>query len=188
METKDIASRTRFYRKIHRWIASFLFVFFFIVSATGLLLGWKKNSNGYLLAKSHKGVSTDLNNWLSFDSLHILAIDAIRSKVSADFDVALDRIDARPDKGMVKIVFLHDYWAVQLDATTGKVLHLEKRRADFIENLHDGSYLDKLFGNDSGSIKLGYTTVMGISLLLLTFTGFWLWYNPKRIRNRRRAS
>jgi len=185
MKITDISSRTRLYRKIHRWIASILFVFFFFISVTGLLLGWKKNSNGYLLAKSHKGTTTDITKWLTFDSLQKSAVQAIRQHLGPDCSVELDRIDARPGKGMVKFVFLDHYWAVQVDAATGNVLHIERRRADFIENLHDGSYIDRIFGLD-GSVKLGYTTIMGISLLMLTLTGFWLWYNPKRIRKRKR--
>ncbi len=86
---------------------------------------------------------------------------------------------------MVKIVFADHYWAVQLDASTGQILHIEKRRADFIENLHDGSYFDKLTGNDGQVFKLGYTSIMGLSLLMLTISGFWLWYNPKRIRKKK---
>ncbi|HND16403.1 MAG TPA: PepSY domain-containing protein, partial [Saprospiraceae bacterium] len=60
----------RDFRKIHRWTGALLFVFFFIISVTGLLLGWKKHSNGILLAKTHKGTSTNLANWLPLDSLH----------------------------------------------------------------------------------------------------------------------
>jgi uncharacterized iron-regulated membrane protein len=185
MKITDISSRTRLYRKIHRWIAALLFVFFLFISVTGLLLGWKKNTNGYLLANSHKGTTTDISKWLTFDSLQKSAVQAIRQHLGQDISVELDRIDARPSKGMVKFVFLDHYSAVQVDAATGKVLHMERRRADFIENLHDGSYIDRLFGLD-GSVKLGYTTVMGISLLMLTITGFWLWYNPKRIRRMKR--
>ena len=43
---------------------------------------------------------------------------------------------------MVKFVFVEGYWGVQLDCTTGELLHLERRPADFIENLHDGSFFD----------------------------------------------
>jgi uncharacterized iron-regulated membrane protein len=186
-DTKKIAKTTRWYRKIHRWIASILFVFFFFIAITGFLLGWKKNSNGYLLAKSHKGSSTDLAKWLSFDSLHAVAVKALHDSVSSSLSPKMDRIDARPDKGMVKIVFADHYWAIQLDASNGQILHMERRRADFIENLHDGSYLDKLLGID-GHIKLGYTSIMGLSLLMLTITGFWLWYNPKRIRKKKKET
>jgi uncharacterized iron-regulated membrane protein len=184
-DIKNMVKKTRWYRKLHRWIASLLFVFFFFISTTGLVLGWKKNTNGYLLAKSHKGKSSELSQWLSFDSLHAVDVKALQESVSSELSPEVDRIDARPEKGMVKIVFADHYWAVQLDASTGKVLHMERRRADFIEHLHDGSYFDKLVGSDSQAIKLGYTSVMGLSLLMLTVSGFWLWYNPKRIRKKK---
>lgn len=185
MIIKKVSKRTRLWRRIHRWIASILFVFFFIVSITGLLLTWKKNSKGYLLAKSYSGTSTDLGKWLSFDSLTNIAVRSLKDSVGPNISTSLDRIDARPDKGMVKFVFVEDYWAVQLDASTGKLLHLEKRRADFIENLHDGSYLDKLFGIKDQPFKLGYASIMAVSLFMLTLSGFWLWYNPKRIRKQK---
>jgi hypothetical protein len=156
-------------------------VFFFVISITGLLLTWKKNTKGYLLAKSHKGTSTELHQWLTFDSLHTVALSVLKDSIG-DIPPTLDRIDARPDKGMVKFVFAEGYWAVQLDAATGKTLHVERRRADFIENLHDGSYLDKVFNMDGQPFKLGYASIMAISLFMLTLSGFWLWYNPKRIR------
>lgn len=183
MDTKIVAKRTRWYRKIHRYIAIASFFFLLLISVTGLLLIWKKNTGGYLLADTHKGTSTDLGKWLSFDSLQNLAVIALRDSVSPELSPTLNRIDARPGKGMVKFVFEDHYWAIQLDGATGKVLHLERRRADFIENLHDGSYFDKYTG---GFSKLGYGSFVGLSLLLLTITGFYLWINPRRMRKKKR--
>lgn len=184
--TQKIVKRTRWYRKIHRWVASALFVFFLFIAGTGLLLGWKKNSNGYLLADSRKGASTDPKDWLSVDSLQSIAIALYKDSVSSTSEATIDRIDFRPSKGMVKFVFAEKYNAIQLDCTTGAPLLFERRRADFIEHLHDGTILDNLFRNKAGLFKLSYTTVMGLSLLLLTITGFWLWYNPKRIKQKSR--
>jgi uncharacterized iron-regulated membrane protein len=184
MDTKTVAKRTRWYRKIHRYIAIAAFFFLLLVSVTGLLLIWKKNSGGYLLADSQKGSSTDIGQWLSFDSLRNIAVTTLRDSISPDLSPKLNRIDARPDKGMVKFVFEEHYWAIQLDCATGKVLHVERRRADFIENLHDGSYFDKYTG---GFFKISYGTFVGLSLLLLTITGFFLWINPRRMRKKKRA-
>jgi hypothetical protein len=183
--SRKIVKRTRWYRKIHRWIASGLFVFFFFIAITGLLLGWKKNSNGYLLADSQKGVSTDSKNWLSVDSLQCIAFKIYADSTHAANKPTVERIDIRPSKGMVKFVFSEKYLAVQLDCSTGKLLHFERRRADFIEHLHDGTILDNLFKTNGGIFKLSYTTIMGVSLLILTITGFWLWYNPKRIKQKK---
>ena len=87
----------------------------------------------------------------------------------------------RKQKGSVKFLFVDSYYEVQLDGATGKVLSVAQRKSDFLENVHDGSILDRYL-DTNGYIKLVYTTVMGVSLLLFTITGFWLWYGPKRMR------
>ncbi|WP_192822257.1 PepSY-associated TM helix domain-containing protein [Rufibacter sp. LB8] len=172
----------RDFRKVHRLTGALLFVFFFLISITGLLLGWKKHSGGIILAKTYKGASTNLKDWLPVDSLTTNAFAAIRDSLGEDKTLTLDRIDMRPDKGTVKFLFTEEYLGVQLDATTGQLLHLETRRADFIENLHDGSILDRWLGVDSGALKVIYSTIMGVALLIFTITGFWLWYGPKRMK------
>ena len=136
----------RISRSVHRTTGALLFVFFFVVACTGLLLGWKKNSGGLILAKTYQGSSADLKDWLPIHVLHQKALAVLRESVSPDLSLELDRIDIRPDKGVVKFVFVEHYWGVQLDGATGEVLHLERRRADFIENVHDGSILDYLAG------------------------------------------
>jgi hypothetical protein len=176
------AKLLRVFRKIHRTTGALLFGFFFFVSVTGILLGWKKHSGGLLLPVSHKGTSTDLKDWLPVDSLHRNACQILRDSVSPDLSLELERIDIRKDKGMVKFVFVDHFWGIQLDGATGKLLHIEQRRSDFIEKIHDGSILDYYFGVTGGEIKLFYTTVMGLALLIFTVTGFWLWYGPKQMR------
>jgi uncharacterized iron-regulated membrane protein len=171
----------RLARSVHRATGALLFVFFFVVACTGLLLGWKKDTGGLILAETHRGSSADLKDWLPVHVLHEKALAAMRESVSPDLSLELDRIDIRPDKGVVKFVFVEHYWGVQLDGATGEVLHVERRRADFVENVHDGSVLDYLAGT-GGQIKLAYTSVMGLALLTFTVTGFWLWYGPKRFR------
>jgi len=174
----------RIFRKVHRTTGACLFVFFFCVSVTGLLLGWKKHSNGIILPKTYEGTSTNLKDWLPIDSLHTIACKVLHDSVSAGLSLELERIDIRKDKGMVKFVFIDHFWGIQLDGSTGKLLHIERRRSDFIENVHDGSILDYYFGTSGEQIKLVYTSVMGLALMTFTITGFWLWYGPKRMRNR----
>ncbi|MCR9264615.1 MAG: PepSY domain-containing protein [Flavobacteriaceae bacterium] len=178
---KKQAKILRVFRKVHRTTGAFLFVFFFFISVSGLLLGWKKNTAGMILPESQKGTSTDLRDWLPVDSLHTIACNTLHNAVSPQLSLELDRIDMRKDKGMVKFVFVDEYYEVQLDGATGDVLSIGQRRSDFLEKVHDGSILDRYLGT-SGVIKLVYTTVMGTSLLLFTITGFWLWYGPKRMR------
>lgn len=181
-QRKRQANVLKLARKIHRMTGAILFVFFFILAITGLLLGWKKHSGGIILPKSFQGTSTDLKTWLPIDVLHQKALTIARESISPDLSTELERIDIRPDKGMVKFVFAEGFWGVQLDGATGNLLHIERRRSDFIENVHDGSILDYLVGTGSGEIKLVYTTIMGSALLMFTITGFWLWYGPKKFR------
>src|SRR5690606_27048500 len=118
--------------------------------------------------------------WLPIDSLHKNAFHILHAQVSSTYSLELERIDIRPDKGMVKFVFIDHYYGIQLDGATGKLLHIERRRSDFIENIHDGSILDYLFKTSNEQFKLIYTSIMGMALLTFVTTGFWLWYGPKR--------
>jgi uncharacterized iron-regulated membrane protein len=171
----------RLFRKVHRTTGAALFILFLFISLTGLILGWKKNSGGIILAKTHTGSSTDLKAWLPLDSLHQIACTVLHDSVSPDLSTDLDRIDIRKEKGVAKFVFVDQYWGIQLDGATGNVLHIERRRADFIENIHDGSILDRYL-NTGNTIKLLYTTISGLALFVFTVTGFWLWYGPKQMR------
>ncbi len=178
---KQQAKTLRIFRKIHRTTGALLFIFFFFVSVTGLILGWKKNSNGVILPKTQKGTTADLKEWLPLDSLHTIACYTLHDKVSSEYSLELDRIDVRKEKGSVKFVFVDHFYEVQLDGATGTVLSIGQRHSDFFEHVHDGSILDRYLGT-GGYIKLIYTNVMGIALLVFTITGFWLWYGPKRMR------
>lgn len=180
--------RLRLYRKIHRKIGALLFAVFFVVSLSGLLLGWKKHSGGAILPKTQTGESADLATWLPVDSLHRIALTVLRDSIGRDLSPELERIDARPQKGSVKFIFLKHYNEVQLDGTTGRVLAINRRTSDIIENIHDGSILDFMFDTDDEQFKLVYTTVVGSSLFTLALSGLWLWLGPKqmRMRNRRK--
>ncbi len=172
----------RVFRKVHRITGILLFFFFFIVAVTGLLLGWKKHSRGFILADTKTGSSKDLKTWLPIDSLQSLAISLLHQNISPTLSNDVDRIDIRPEKGVVKFTFKDHYWGLQLDGTTGKLLQVEQRRSDFIEHIHEGTIIDNLLNTSNGQFKLFYTTVMGLALILFTVTGFWLWYGPRRMR------
>lgn len=183
---KQQAKILRVFRKVHRITGALLFVFFFVIAVTGLLLGWKKNSGGYLMAKSYKGSSLNTADWIPVHHLKQNAIAALQS-LDASLDTTIDRIDIRPDKGMAKVLFTDHFTGFQMDMATGEVIHVEKRRADFIENLHDGSAVDRYFGWDSRVFKLIYTSIMGLALIIFTITGFWLWYGPIHMRKQARG-
>ncbi|WP_273444663.1 PepSY-associated TM helix domain-containing protein [Neolewinella agarilytica] len=167
-------------RKLHRLSGISLFVFFFIMAVTGILLGWKKNSAEIIMPDTYKGESTDQADWLPMDSLSFLATQAL---FEAEGQLSeIDRIDVRPSKGSMKFLFQDRQLEVQLDATTGEPLSVGRRHNDWIEAVHDGSIVDDTLGVPHGIFKVFYNSVMGIALIIFTVTGFWLWYGPRRMR------
>lgn len=142
-----------------------------VSSITGLLLGWKKQVD-LLQPPTKTGGSSNVADWVSYATVVRSANQALDSVQKGT--VAIERIDARPDKGIIKVVYVN-YWEVQVDGKTGKALTVAPRHADWIEHIHDGSILGEGF-------KLFYTNYIGWGLLIMSITGFWLWYGPRRIR------
>ena len=177
MNRKQHAEWLRWTRKVHRLMGIFLFVIFLAISITGLLLGWKKNSGDWLMPPTQTGTSQSLADWLPLDSLEAIAM---RYYYVQDETLTIDRMDIRPDKGIVKVLFKQYNLELQLDGASGKILSVGKRRSDWIEHLHDGSLFDDLLGVNF--FKLIFTSIAGISLFLFSVTGFWLWYGPKVMR------
>lgn len=183
MNSRQVQAKIlRNFRKIHRITGAFLFIFFFIISISGIVLGWKNNSNGYLLPPTQTGTSSSLEQWKPMYTLYNKACFILHDSINPNLSIVLDRIDIRKEKGIVKFIFEDHLWEVQLDGATGNLLHIKKRRSDFIESLHDGSILDGWFNTSKDQFKLIYTSVLGSALLLFTITGFWLWYGPKKLK------
>jgi len=172
----------RIFRKIHRTTGIFLFVFYFIIAITGFLLGIKKPSGGLILPKTQTGSSTKLVDFIALDSLQQIAQKEIALFLKESKPSQIDRIDIRPEKGIVKFTFKSNFYEVQLDGATGSLLQIDLRRSDIIEKIHDGSIIDYYLGFESGFFKLIYTSILSMALLLFVITGFWLWYGPKRMR------
>lgn len=167
-------------RKIHRWSGISLFVFFFVMAVTGVLLGWKKHAGEVIMPATYRGESTEMPTWLPLETLSDLAVMALRKERGVNS--VIDRIDVRPEKGSMKFLFKDQQLEVQLDAATGAVLSVGRRHNDWIEQLHDGSIVDDALGIPNGLFKVFYNSLMGVALIGFTVTGFWLWYGPQRMR------
>jgi uncharacterized iron-regulated membrane protein len=172
MIIKKLVYSLRQFRSIHKWIGISIVFFMIITSTTGILLGWKKNVD-ILQPRTLNGISINVGKWVSFETVEKSALRAIDSVTHEKNSI--DRFDVRFDKGIIKVLFKNGYWEVQVDAATGRALSAAQRHADWIEHVHDGSIISDLF-------KLAYTNYIGLGLLFLSFTGFWLWYGPKAIR------
>jgi len=184
-EVKKQAKWVRYFRWLHRKVSLAFFIFILIMTITGILLGLKKPTG--LLAPTQKGVSTELSIWLPVHTLQQKAERYLHDSISKELSVELDRVDIRPDKGIVKFIYKHHYHGLQLDGVTGDLLSIETRSSDFIEALHDGSILDDLTGTGGEQFKVSYSVLVGVSLLLLILSGLWLWYGPRRIRKMKRT-
>jgi uncharacterized iron-regulated membrane protein len=178
MALQKLVNSLRQFRSLHKWIGISVAAFMFVTSITGILLGWKKDVE-LLQPPTLKGKSMDLHEWTSFEAVAQSAIRALDSVTHQPN--AIDKMDVRLDKGIVKVLFLKGYWEVQVDGKTGQALSVAQRHSDWIEHVHDGSII-------SDGFKLLYTNYTGWGLLVLAVTGFWLWFGPRRIRKLKHES
>jgi uncharacterized iron-regulated membrane protein len=103
--TNSLVKSLRLLRTLHKYVGITAAVFLFVTSATGLLLGWKKNS-ATLQPPTKAGVSQDVDKWKSFQAITDAAIRAMDS--TGHTGNGVDRMDVRPDKGMIKVLFKKD--------------------------------------------------------------------------------
>ena len=105
---------------------------------------------------------------VSFDAILEAAKSVPEAEIHSWDDV--ERLDVRPDRGLVKIQ-ARNRWEIQVDTGTGQVVQKEYRRSDLIESLHDGSWF-------ADSVKLYvFLPVAGI-VLGLWCTGIYLFVLP----------
>lgn len=168
----------RTYRRWHRYIGVGLSVLLLISALTGLLLGWKKDAS-WIQPPSQRGSAESLDDWLPLHEIAQYAQQALADYDSTLAHIGIDRIDARPSKGMAKVLFEAGNWEVQIDAATGAALSIDKRHSDWIEQLHDGSIVSDRF-------KLITMNLLGIGLAILALSGLWLWYGPKHLKRQKR--
>jgi hypothetical protein len=161
-----------------------MFIILLIVSISGLILGWKKQSQGAILPLTLHGSNVNPESWLTYGELHSIAISELARFRPEIKSFELERIDARPDHGIVKFLFKDHFWEIQLDATTGENLQIAYRYSDLLESIHDGSILDTFFQTEQDILKVIYTSLVGLSLFTFCITGFWLYYGPKFMRKK----
>ncbi|EAZ79189.1 PepSY domain-containing protein [Algoriphagus machipongonensis] len=176
---KSIASKVkavRFYRVFHKWLGLPLIIFFFIIGITSVLLAWKKKVE--LLPPTTKTKSELKENWISPTEMIQIA-QSVMDSLGESREV--DRIDIRPDKGIAKVTFKTHFTEVQVDGYTSEVLSVDTRHSDWIEKVHDGSIIDYYWTGEEGA-KLTYSTLTSLGLILMSISGFYLWYFPRKIR------
>ena len=152
-----------------------------IISAiTGALLGLKKDVD-LIQPPTQKGISKDLSEWKPLHEISNLAENALHQAHPDQKENTINRLDVRPSKGVVKVLFKKGYWEVQIDGKSGEIKSIAKRHSDWIEAIHDGSIISDFF-------KLISMNFLGIGLLLLIGTGIWLWLGPRKVRKAKKNS
>ena len=123
---------------------------------------------------SQEGVSSIPS--ITFEEILNMAKTIPEAEISSWEDI--DRLDVRPDKGMVKVRAIN-HWELQIDTETGKVLQAEYRRSHIIEALHDGSWFHE-------SAKLRVFLPTGAIVTVLWITGMYMFFTPMLNRRRNR--
>jgi uncharacterized iron-regulated membrane protein len=172
-------------RTWHKKVAAALFVFFFLISITGILLGWKNLFASKIYNTNAKQkTAKSMNEWLPLDSLKTIAISALQSKIPGSTEAKPESMNARLDKGNIRFTFSNQY-NVQLNAQSGELQSIDKKAPEWITKLHDGELADDLFNLKNGVSKKVYTTTLGLALFFLTLSGFWMWFKPKQIKKQK---
>jgi uncharacterized iron-regulated membrane protein len=159
-------------RKIHRWGAVLIALPFLIVLGTGLLLQLKKEIP-WVQPPSARGQTK--YPIVSFDTLLAAAKDVPDAEVQSWDDI--DRLDVRPDRGIVKVQ-CKNRWEIQIDTATGSVLQVAYRRSDVIESIHDGSWFHD-------NVKYWIFVPTAVVVVGLWFTGMYLFVLPHWVKWRR---
>ena len=166
-------------RKIHHWGSLIIMLQMGLVIGAGLLLILKKQID-WVQPPTMKGVERTEIPSKSVEELFLIA-KSVEELNLQKWD-ELQRVDFKPNKGIVKFVAPNN-WEAQIDTTSGEVLQIKFRRSDIIESLHDGSYF-------SDWVKLYIFFPSGVILLILWGTGIYLFFLPhwKKAQKRRKAS
>lgn len=160
-------------RQIHKWGSIIIALPLLVVCISGILLLLKKQF-AYIQPPTVKGTSEIPS--IQFEQVLTVAKSVESAQINSWEDV--DRLDVRPNKGLIKIRANNDV-EIQIDSGTGQLLHVAVRRSDFIESIHDGTFFEK-------NANLWLMLPVGIISLLLLITGVILFIQPYLKHNKRK--
>nr|WP_269815658.1 PepSY-associated TM helix domain-containing protein [Parvularcula mediterranea] len=165
-------------RDIHHWASPLVMLPLGLVIATGVLLMLKKDL-AWIQPPTQKSEMAGELPQRSFEELFAAAQSVPELELTEWRE--LDRVDVKPDKGIIKFVASNG-WEAQIDGSTGEVLQVAQRRSDLIESLHDGSFF-------ASWTKKWVFLPSGLVLLVLWGSGIYLFVLPhwKKAQKRRRA-
>ena len=152
-------------RTLHRWLTVLVALPFGVILLSGLLLQ-TRSFNTWLQTAPAPVTAGGLN--LSFDMMLSRLREIPEAGVQSWNDVK--QIDIRPDKGHIRVRSKKNFTEVQF-SPSGDVLQVAPRRTSWIISIHDGAY----FGE---TMKWWVFIPASLALLVMYFTGLWLFVKP----------
>ena len=174
-------------RQIHHWGSIIIALPLVVVIGAGLLLMLKKEIS-WIQPPTQRGQALQAAPDIPLSDLFSV-VRAIPDVGMSDWS-DLDRVDIKPDKGVIKFIGI-SRWEVQLDVSTAEVLQVSYRRSDLIESLHDGSFFadwTKLYLFFPAAIILFILWLTGLYLFFLPHVKKWQKAQAKRAKMARPAS
>ncbi len=159
-------------RRTHYWASLVLLVPVLIVIGSGVLLLLKKEFD-WIQPPTQEVIAAPE---VSFETI-LSVVKSIPEMQVTDWS-DIDRLDVRPEKGIVKVRG-NNLWEAQLNLKTGEVLQLAYRRTDVIESIHDGSWFHS-------QTKLWVFLPAAFVLLFMTLSGTYLFVERLQARSRKR--
>lgn len=159
-------------RSIHKWASIIIALPLLVVLISGILLLLKKEIS-FIQPPTARGESPVPS--LHFDQVLAIAQSVSTAKIQSWDDI--DRLDIRPSKGLIKIRS-YNRVEIQIDSSSGEILHIAKRRSDLIESIHDGTFFHK-------KANLWLMLPSAVAALLILVTGVVLFFIPYIIKNRK---
>ena len=173
------------FRSLHNKFASVLFFFFFCIGLTGSLLSFKSAFTKVIYENKTISAESKIANLLALDSLESIATSLLNEKANKNFKKS-EKAEIKISKGTV-LFYYKEAYTVQLNGASGEPILIEKKFGGVIQDIHDGAILDSLLINKFSISKKVYSIIMGLSLLLLTITGTYMWYKPLLIKKNRKG-
>ncbi len=163
----------RLSRVLHYWTSSIVALSLSIVLVSGMLLLLKKDVE-WIQPSTVRGEQTGIS--LTFEEVLAIAQSVPEAGIESWSDI--DRVDARPNKGMLK-VRAENRWEIQIDGNGGAILQVAYRRSDLIESIHDGSF----FGEP---VKLWLFLPIALLVSGLLVTGMIMFFLPYLVKARKK--
>ena len=158
----------RFFWSTHKWVGICAAAFLVITAGTGFLLLLKKEY-AWIQPPTQKGSPGALAEFISLEEAWQRCVATGHPDFQTRED--LDRIDVRPGKRVYKVRSKHNHSEIQVDAMSGAILSQEERVSDWLEELHDGSWIGK-------PVHDYVMPLVALCVLFLAGSGLFLWLQP----------